>query len=94
MDRSIKIAVIEWLDPHSVDEWSNVEDIQSKESCLIQTVGILIDQSKTRIIVALNQDPDDLDVSCTMVIPKSAIIAMEILKIERPKKITRTRGNR
>lgn len=69
---SLKTIYLEWLDPHSVDPWTDVSDIDL-EPFLIQTFGILLKESENSLAVALNYNVKQKDCSCVMIIPKSAI---------------------
>ena len=65
---------IEWIDPHSVDEWTLIEDLKKQKTCRIVTVGRIIFEDKERIAVTLNYNKENEDASCTMILPKRVIV--------------------
>lgn len=72
---SVMFTCIRWIDPHSEDEWQPADDLRhSFDLVNIVTVGRLIHETDERLVVALNYDPNADSVSCSMIIPKSAIV--------------------
>lgn len=67
----LNAVYLEWLDPHSVDAWSELDEI-SMEPFIVRTFGILIKESEHALAIALNISVGN-QASCTMIIPKDAI---------------------
>lgn len=67
-DKYPKVYVT-WKDACSHDQWTDVEDVDDTVP-VIESVGWLLDQSDKRIVMALNYDEHNQQVSCVMVIPK------------------------
>jgi epoxyqueuosine reductase QueG len=66
MDRQIEI--VEWIDPHSIDDWTDVDRIETKPSLII-SVGQVLKETKEVIVIGLNYNPENKDASCSMIIP-------------------------
>ena len=71
---------VSWVDPHSVDEWSEVDEVEMKHP-LIHSVGYLIKQTKDTLVIALNYDQHDEKISCSMVLPMSCVREIKQVKI-------------
>lgn len=68
-----QIVYLEWEDPTSTDEWTDMSDARVLECYLAKTCGIKINEDHRHICVALNvTEPND---SCSnfIVIPKTHI---------------------
>ena len=74
-----KYVKIHWRDAVSVDEWTSAADIVS-ESALIETLGILINETEEIITVALNHDQSNDSYSCFINIPKGWIVQRKVVK--------------
>jgi hypothetical protein len=73
---------ISWLDPLSEDEWVKRKDLKL-EPCEIHTVGILIEKTKKKVIVALNHDTVNDNVSCSITISTGIITKIRKLDYKR-----------
>lgn len=80
MDRKISVEAIFWIDPHSIDEWRNIEDIDLSHIAM-RSVGQVIREDNNSILMSLNYDPENESVSCSMVIPKHTIVKREIVYV-------------
>lgn len=69
---SLKTIYLEWLDPHSEDPWGPIDEVSLKPS-IIKTFGILLKENDQSLAVALNVNTENMDTSCVMIIPKSAV---------------------
>lgn len=81
MDKKDRLKIIQlvWVDPHSIDEWSDVDELGLENMVQIVSVGILLKEDKHRYVVALNLDAANSNASCTMIIPKFAVSHVEVL---------------
>lgn len=64
---------IEWEDPTSTDDWTDIEDAKKMECYIARTCGLIISEDDAHICVALTvTEPND---SCSnfLVIPTSHI---------------------
>lgn len=74
------LVYIEWVDPHSVDEWISKDDEALNSICNVITVGRLIRETSHYIALTLNWCQHNDEVSCTMIIPRVCIKKMERIK--------------
>jgi hypothetical protein len=79
MDRQ-DIVYIEWIDPHSVDEWTDKDNEMLTSMQNVITVGRLVRETSSYVVIALNWCPDTENVSCSMHIPRVCIKKMEHIK--------------
>lgn len=79
MERHDPVMVsILWRDAASVDDWVSRDDID--HSCsVVKTVGILVNENKDCLTIALNHDLSSDSLSCFIVIPKAWIESREVL---------------
>ena len=75
--KDLEVWAIRWKDHHSVDDWTNVEDLECQYST-IYSVGIKMKETAEVIVLSLNYDPglhetSDESASCTMNILKKCI---------------------
>lgn len=70
---------VTWLDPLSEDGWVHRDEVNIKPS-VIHTVGILVTNTDDMIVVSLNHDTDQDNLSCFMAIPKCIIQNMRVLQ--------------
>lgn len=83
MDKAYPIkqpVIIVWEDAYSIDEWFSEQEIKKDNCPLIHTCGFLIENTKHRIVVTSNYDPNNENLSCTMVIPKGMV--KKIIKLD------------
>lgn len=85
MDRKVSVELIEWTDPYSIDEWTPLKDFCSKINKVI-TIGQLLDETPTEIVVALNYSPIDDHASCIMVINKTTIVRRRKIDVDKVQK--------
>ncbi len=72
-----RIVRIDWLDPHSVDEWSPIDEQDWSTAKLVESVGRLIKETSDAYVLTLNYVSDDRTASCNMVIPKVCVKRIE-----------------
>jgi hypothetical protein len=72
--QNLRIVRLTWIDPTSIDAWTSKEEAIAYEPHKIITVGILVGETEGYYIVAANMDLVNDDVSCVMVIPRSALL--------------------
>lgn len=70
---------VSWLDALSQDEWTSREEA-SIEPCEIHSVGILVEKTKSKIVLALSHDTVNDNMSCIKVIPQGMILKVVKLK--------------
>lgn len=78
---------VHWRDATSVDEWTFPVDIEHRCN-IIHSVGILVNETKDLITLALNHDTDSSALSCFIVIPKVWLVSRKVL-IEKKKRSSR-----
>lgn len=78
----VKYVRIVWRDATSVDEWTDIKDIEP-ECHEIETVGILLYENKELITIALNHDPKGEAYSCYITIPKAWIKDIKELRVKK-----------
>lgn len=83
-----QVEVIEWVDPHSVDPWTELKDLEL-DPCKIISVGQVIKETKSVVVLSLNFQATENNVSCTMIIPKECIKKRRKINVEPRKKIKR-----
>lgn len=69
-----------WIDPHSVDEWIDKDSEDLKSMKTVKSVGYLISETSSYIVLSLNWCPDTDMVSCSMHIPRRCIQSMDYIK--------------
>lgn len=79
MDR--KAVRVKWLDPHSVDEWTQVKHLDYKVT-FIESFGYEIHVDDKMACFALNYDEDQDAVSCAMMVPNECIVEYEYIDVE------------
>jgi len=71
----MKAVYIEWKDAESIDEWTEVEEVQLV-SKTIRTLGWLIKENANYYAVALNNDGENDLFSCIIQIPKVVCLSV------------------
>ena len=71
MDR--KAVWVKWLDPHSVDEWKPVKELD-KSITYIESFGYEIHRDDKVTVISLNYDKAEESVSCTTIIPDECVV--------------------
>jgi len=79
MDR--KTVRVKWVDPHSVDAWTELKDLDRSVS-IISSFGYEIQYDDDVAIVALNLHESEDSISCTMIIPAQCILEYEYIDVE------------
>lgn len=72
--QTLSVVRIFWVDPTSIDEWGSLKDAVAYQPHTITTIGYLIGVTEQCYVTASNVDLDSEDVSCCMVIPKTALV--------------------
>ena len=68
------IVRVSWWDPHSVDSWTDLDDLEvATELKLCETVGFLVLDKPNRIGVANTVGLAEQDAGCVIVIPRAMI---------------------
>ena len=83
--RKVTVEIIEWIDPYSVDEWSEMSSFSSKIN-RVTSIGQVLDETSTEIVMALNYAPADDHASCIMVINKSTITQRRKIDVNKVQK--------
>lgn len=66
------IYLIHWNDAESIDDWTELSQIDH-EAALIKSIGWLINENKKTVTLALNHDTKNGSYSCLIKIPKGMI---------------------
>ena len=86
MDRKaphIKKIYIEWVDPHSIDEWSDEKEVKHTKVCKCYSFGFFVSEDKDVVKLALNMSPNEDGTnswSCIMSIPHVCITKRKFIK--------------
>lgn len=71
---------IEWYDPQSEDEWTQIKDLKLEYPPLLKTYGWCVKEDDKCVLFALNYDERNEQVSQSMCIPKVMIKKKKFLK--------------
>jgi len=74
-----KMALVEWQDAESVDDWTSEDEIDHSIAPVF-SVGWLLKEDFEAITLALNHDRKNDSFSCIMKIPTGMVISKKILK--------------
>lgn len=77
----MKPIYVKWHDAVSDDAWIDKEDHHDLETHVIHTLGFLVHEDRSKIIVAMQWDPEREGISMRMAIPKSWIIKRRFLRV-------------
>jgi len=66
---------IEWKDAHSTDEWEDLTTCHAQTFRLIKSMGWLVSENETRVILALSWDTQEEKVSQSLCIPTGMIVS-------------------
>lgn len=83
MDRPIAFEFIKWIDPHSIDEWIHIEELELEHKPML-AAGFVTKEDSESISVSVGLDHEEGTVCCTLVIPKCVILKRDILYILKP----------
>ena len=72
-----RIVKIEWVDPHSVDEWTDIKDHDWNLTKTVVSIGRVIKETSNAFVLTLCYAKDDETSCCNMVIPKTCIVKVE-----------------
>ena len=80
-NKKLKTIYVRWHDSTSWTRWRALP-LDDTELCVIETVGILIEEHKDRVVIAHSvSDADHCD--GVLAIPKSAILHRRFIKVEK-----------
>ena len=74
----IKIAIIDWIDSSSRDEWHDTDIIL--EPFVITSVGILVEKTQDYVTICRSRTETDVH-DGVLCVPRSAIEKIKILRI-------------
>ncbi len=74
---SYKPVKVCWVDPHSVDEWIDIDSDEIKKVLECKSTGYLVHESDESITLALNIGLSNDQVSCCLVLPRVCIISIQ-----------------
>lgn len=80
-----KVEIVHWVDPHSLDPWTDIDEINLKP-CDIHSVGYVLKENKESLVLSLNVNDENKDASCIMIIPKVCIKSRRVIDVEPRKK--------
>lgn len=79
MDRKDQIIGVVWVDPYSIDEWTDIDELDIEEH-ICKSVGIVVAESSQSIAlsaaVGYDQESGIYDAACTMIIPRRCILSI------------------
>ena len=77
----MKPVLIEWIDAVSVDEWTDISEAIDLQPHTISTLGWLVTEDDTKVVVACSWDRDREGVAGYWAIPKTWLIFMKEIEI-------------
>jgi hypothetical protein len=77
--RKYDIAIVEWLDAESIDEWTENVLIDHSVAKVV-SIGFLLKSDKQGVTLALNHDTKNDAHSCIMKIPNGMIVSKRVFK--------------
>lgn len=78
-------VLVKWYDAQSHDDWIDIESA-GDELPLIQTLGYLLKETETEIIVAMQLDLKNEQTSMIMTIPNLWVESIERVRVVKPRK--------
>ena len=60
---------LEWVDPQSVDAWTDLAEVRVDRLPLIRSVGLVVSETRDMLVIAQNYDKKNDQVSMVMHIP-------------------------
>lgn len=79
MSKYPQVRVV-WYDAESSDDWTEIADLDTRIKHIV-TLGHLIKDDEDGLVLAMNLDPDNRNVSMTMSIPNHWIESVEYLDV-------------
>lgn len=79
---NLKPVVVVWFDAVSYDEWEEIEDAKDLELHTIKTLGFLVHEDETRIIIATSWDVEREAVAGKWAIPKTWLVSMQEITLD------------
>ena len=73
----MKAVIVEWIDSHQVQGWTDVAELPDSKGKKMKTLGWLVEESKNGITVSSSLGFSPTQVCGTMIIPKEVIVSME-----------------
>jgi len=74
---NFKVVKVCWVDPHSVDEWTDYDSDEVQKVLDCESSGYLVHESKESITLALNLGLGNDQISCTLVLPRCCITSIQ-----------------
>ena len=65
-----------WEDAFSIDEWTDISDLESQCCAMIHSCGFLLEETMDHVVLALNYDTANESASCVMYIPTNMVKAI------------------
>ena len=75
------LVLVVWDDAFSVDEWTPIEEIIDETSAVVRSAGFLIKETDKYLILALNHDTTNDNLSCVVFIPTKMV--KELIPIDK-----------
>ena len=80
-NKKLKVIYVRWSDSTSWSHWRDLP-LDETDLCVIETIGILIEEHKDRVVIAHSlSNADHCD--GVMAIPKGAILERRYINIEK-----------
>lgn len=80
MDQKHPLMFVKWIDPHSIDPWTPISEIETAHH-LVNTVGYLVREDDTMLALAGSVIPGHGEAGSIMVIPLHAIVEQFELEV-------------
>lgn len=65
---------VQWIDTMGVGGWKEIDDAKKREPLIINTLGFVIEDTRTKLIIGQSLDKEDRQVDHIMVIPKQCVL--------------------
>jgi len=78
----MKVVYVKWIDPASEDAWIDRKDVDM-DYYLVESVGILVKETKNVLAIAVNVCAVNERTSCVMMIPKKCIMKRKDMSIDK-----------
>lgn len=85
----MKVVHVKWLDPYSVDEWTDLNKLEGYEPMIVESFGYEVHRDKSVTILSLNVDHEiGPQASCSIVIPECCIKEYRVIEGDQSEEAT------
>lgn len=78
----MKTVVVTWVDAISDDSWTDIEKAKELQPPVMKTLGYLIHEDDTKVIIAASYDEENEKVASFYAIPRAWLIEIKVLAID------------